>query len=185
VRGLPYSKEWARPGATNFVQCLPTLTTTTKENQMASFKDALNIKMEEIKRPPLLPQGHYVAQVTKVPEILQEHDNYDYVDFTIKILQPSDDVDSSELQEFGGLNNVVRRHRFLFDKNDEAAFNRTMYQLKRFLLDHLKVEGSEGSSLNELLNQAVNHQFLVRYGRRTDKMDKEIQYEQIAGTAPV
>lgn len=152
---------------------------------MVNFKDALNVKMEEFKRPPLLPQGHYTAQVTKVPEVLQEHDDYDYVDFQLKVLAPSDDVDTQELQEFGGLNNVNRRHRFLFDKNDEVAFNRTMYQLKRFLLQHLQVEGNEQSSVNELLNAAVNHQCLIRIGRRTDKMDKEIQYEQISGTAPV
>jgi hypothetical protein len=150
------------------------------------FNEALNIKAEDIKRPPLLPVGTYTAIVSKVPEIsLSEDQRYQFVDFPLKIIKAEEDVDHDELRNFGGLNGQVRRHRFLFNRGsspeDESAFNRTLYQIKRFLVDHLQVEPAE---LKQMIDSSVNHQCLISIGRRMDKVDPEIQYEDIKRTAP-
>jgi hypothetical protein len=150
---------------------------------MPNFMNSLQTTLEEVKRPPLLPVGTYRAQVNKIPEIIDEHDRYQYVDFQLRIVQPEDNVDQDELQEFGGLNNVIRRHRFLFDKDDEAAFKRAEYQLKRFLTDHLQVDPALG--FKEAMDSAPGHSCLVDIGRRADKQDKDIIYEDIKRTAPV
>lgn len=149
------------------------------------FTDALNLTPEEIIRPPMLPVGHYRAMVSKVPEITTSDDEkWDFVDFLLKVVEAQDDVDADELREFGPLSSVSRRHRFLFNKdpNEETAFKRTLFNLKRFLGDHL---GVEEAPLKQWLDNSVNHQCLIKVGRRTDKNDKETIYEDIKGTAPV
>lgn len=152
------------------------------------FTEALNLKAEDIKRPPMLPVGHYRAVVAKIPEISTSDDGkWDFVDFQFKIVQAQDDVDADEMKEFGSLTNINRRHRFLFNKDpaEKQAFDRTLFQLKRFLLDHLKVDVGTEAPLKQMLDEAPNCQFLVTVGRRSDKIDKEIQYEDFKSTAPV
>lgn len=154
------------------------------------FHDALTIPNESIVRPPMLPVGTYRASVSKIPEIsTSDKGDYDFVDFQLKVLEAQEDVDADELKEFGPISSVQRRHRFLFNKEDspegKQAFQRTLYQIKRFLVDHLKVDANDGTPLKQMLDEAVNQQCLISIGRRSDKVDKEIVYEEIKRTAPV
>lgn len=152
------------------------------------FADALNVKADDIKRPPMLPVGTYRAQVTKIPEVETSEDGkWDFVNFQLKVIEAQDDVDADEMKEFGGLNNINRRHRFIFDKSEDGkqSFDRSMFQLKRFLVDHLKVEGGGNTPLKMLIDGAPNCQVLISIGRRKDKQDPEIMYEDIKSTAPV
>lgn len=148
-----------------------------------NFNDALNVKMEEIERPPLIPVGTYRAVVSKVPvsDTISEG-KYDTLDFMLKLAEAQDDVDQDELKEYGPLSSATVRHRFLFNTEDKAMFDRTLYNLKRFLEEHLKVEGG---SLKECINNALNHQCLVAVKWRPDKDDPEIQYNEVGKTAPV
>jgi hypothetical protein len=72
----------------------------------------------------------------------------------------------------------------MFNKSDKAAFDRTLFDLKRFLLDHLRVEGDDSTSIKELLDASVNHQCTCFIKWRPDKNDPEIQYVEIGKTAP-
>src|SRR5689334_5608836 len=126
---------------------------------MPSFSDALKLKAEDIKRPPLLPVGHYVCQVSKIPEITKaENADYEFVDVPFKVAKPTEDVDPDELREFGGLNNVNRTKRFIFNNGEDdeakAAFNRELFKFKRFLTEHLKVEGNEQTPLPQLIDNS-------------------------------
>jgi hypothetical protein len=151
---------------------------------MPDFREALKTKLEDIKRPPLLPNGTYQVQV-KNYEILDEHQDYQYLDFNLMVLAPYEDtVDPEELQEFGSLP-VPRRHRFLFDKNDEKKFDASKYRVKRFLLDHLKVPASEDDELGTILEQAPGAACLVTFNRRTDKNDSAVEFENIQKTMPI
>lgn len=154
---------------------------------MVNFNEVLNKTAASIERPPIVPVGTYRAVVTKIPSIDTTGDGkWDTCDFQLRLLSAEEDVDQDDLKAYGGLNQAsVIRHNFMFNKEDEAAFNRTLYNLKRFLLEHLQVEGNDDTSVKELLDASVNHQCLVFVKWRADKNDPEIQYAQVGKTAPI
>lgn len=154
---------------------------------MVNFADALKTKAGAIERPPLLPIGTYSAIVSKVPTMETIGDGkWDTLDFMLRLQTAHDDVDQDSLKEYGGLGaQSVLRQRFMFNKEDEAAFNRTLFNLKRFLLDHLKIEGTDDTQLNELINNSVNHSCNVFVQWRPDKNDAEVIYAEIKKTAPL
>jgi hypothetical protein len=102
-----------------------------------------------------------------------------------KLISPQADVDMDQLEEFGGLNNTFARRRFMFSENDEAAVKREVWNVKRLLLEHLKVSGDEDTKLTELLNNSINAECLVFMAWRPDKNDKEVVYSEIKKTAPI
>jgi len=154
---------------------------------MVNFNDILNKKSSEIERPPIIPVGTYRAVVTKIPSIETTGDNkWDICDFQLRLLAAEEDVDQDDLKAYGGLGpQSVIRHNFMFNKEDEANFNRSLYNMKRFLLEHLMIEGNENTSIKELLDASVNHQCLAFIKWRADKNDPEIQFAQVGKTAPV
>lgn len=151
-----------------------------------NFQDAAKMKTSEIERPPLVPMGTYRAVVKKVPATETIADGrFDTCDFVLGLVEAVE-VDEAELKAYGGLTaNTVMRHRFMFNKEDQALFDRSLYNLKRFLLDHLKVDAAEDDPLVQTLNASVNTQCLVFVGHRADKNDAEIMYSEIKKTAPL
>jgi len=150
-----------------------------------NFNDVLSAKVAEIERPPLIPIGTYRGVVKKIPSLETSNDGkFDFVDFSIQLVAAEDDVDQDDLKAFGGLNNTYARHRFLFNKEDDTAFKRTLFNLKRFLIDHLQVEADPEKDLKEALNASVNMNCLVFMKWRADKNDPEVQYSEIGKTAP-
>jgi hypothetical protein len=153
---------------------------------MVNFADALNTAANSIERPPLIPVGTYIAVVSKIPSMETIGDGkWDVLDFQLRLQAAQEDVDSEDLSAYGGLGpQSVLRHRFMFSKDDEAAFKRTLFNLKRFLLDHLKIDASESTPLKQLIDQSVNHQCLAYVKWRADKNDPEVFYNEIGKTAP-
>jgi len=154
---------------------------------MVNFAEALNTKSNSIERPPLIPIGTYSAIVTKVPAIETIGDGkWDVLDFQLRLQAPQDDVDTEALAEYGGLGpQSVLRHRFMFAKDDEAAFKRTLFNLKNFLTKHLLIEEGPETELKELINNSVNCQCLVYVKWRADKNDAELFYNEVGKTAPI
>lgn len=151
-----------------------------------NFQDALTTKVDEIERPPLLPIGTYRWLVEKHPTIdTIANGRFDVCDFLLKCVEAMDDVDDDDIKAYGDITNARQRHRFMFNKEDEAGFKRSQYNLKRFLTEHLKIEAEEGMSLKELLALSVGHQCLGTVRWRPDQNDPEIQYAEIGSTAPV
>jgi len=148
------------------------------------FQDALDRKGEEIARPPIAPVGTYLWTVSKMPTMDSIADGrFDVVDFTLKCVQPQEDVDPDALAEYGDIAGLTRRHRFLFNTEDEANFKRTEYNMKRFVQEHLGVDMS-GKSWKEALAECVNCQCLASIKWRPDPRDPEIMYDEIDRTAP-
>ena len=152
-----------------------------------NFADALNTRSGAIERPPLIPVGTYMARVKALPTMDSVGDNkWDVLDFQLLLQAAGEDVDQSDLAAYGGLGaQSVLRHRFMFNKEDEAAFNRTLFNLKRFLLDHLQIEGDDNTVLKQLLDASVGHTCNVFVRWRPDKNDPEVQYAEVGKTAPV
>jgi hypothetical protein len=141
--------------------------------------------MEDVKRPPNPPVGHYVWQVKTHPsseefEAKSSGKQFDRLEFTMTIIEPSDDVDTDDLAEFGDVAGFVTRKSFLFDNGDEQAFERSMFNLKRFL-EHLGVD--EALGLGEGLAASVGTQCLGELKHRADPNDPEIVYAEMGRTA--
>ena len=154
-----------------------------------NFNDVLNKKASDIERPPLLPMGQYTAKVVKVPSMdskSSDKGSWDILEFTLMPVAASEDVDPELLHKFGAFGPAsAQRHSFMFNKDDQAAFDRTLFNLKRFLLEHLQIPGDDSSSIKELLDQAVGQHCLIQIRWDPDRNDPEIQYPRIARTAPM
>ena len=148
------------------------------------FTDSLDRNMEEVKRPPNPPVGHYVWQVKKHPdtdsfESKASGKTFDRLSFQMSCLEASDDVDPDDLQEYGDVAGFVTTKSFLFDNGDEQAFERSLYNLKRFF-EHLGLE--ESMSLSEALAAAVGAQCLGELKHRPDPNDPEVVYAEMGRT---
>ena len=146
----------------------------------------MTIKLSEIARPANVPQGTYTMMVTKQPvfgEIAQG--KYETCDFMMKIISATDDVDADDLKNFGDITQSVMRNRFMFNTEDKTLFDRSLYNIKRFLEEHLLIEGAKKKELKQALAEAVNHQCLATVTWRPDPKDPEIIYQEIKGTAPI
>src|SRR5262245_14973510 len=121
LTSLSPSKMQITPRAKRRNKCMAKLST--------DFTEALNVKVGEIERPPLIPVGVYRGVVTKIPSYDTISDDWDVVDFQIRLLEMVDG-NEDELREYGGLSEVsVLRHRFMFtkDRTNPVAFNRTLF----------------------------------------------------------
>lgn len=149
------------------------------------FTDALDRKLEDIKRPPNPPVGHYTWQVRKHPETAQFESRttgktFDRVVFSMVCVAPMDDVDIDDLEEYGNVAGFVTSKTFLFDNEDDQAFERSMSNLKRFL-DHLNVP--EDLELGEALATSVGMQCIAELKHRPDPNDAEVVYAELDKTA--
>lgn len=142
----------------------------------------------EIERPPEIPLGTYKAIVTKIPdigEIKSDKGEWETLTFQLQVTEPSEDVDQDELAAYGplGKHSVLRR-QFMFDKNDQTNFDRSMFNLRQFLESHLRC-WPEGISMAEAINNSLNQQcyVFVRAGR-PDKNTGNV-YHEIGKTSPI
>lgn len=156
------------------------------------FSEALDRNMEEIKRPPNLPTGNYTWQVKKHPEIDEFEsrntgDTFERITFQLACVSPSDDVDTDELDAYGNVEGALNRKSFLFNTNpdEKAAFDRSLFNIKRFL-GHLGLDVDEdGITLSDALAASVNAQCLGEITHRPDPNDPEIVYAEVGRTAEV
>lgn len=150
------------------------------------FAQALNVNTAEIERPPLPPLGHYVFKVTKYEFGEVGNGRFDTVDFRLQAVEAREDVDQEALAKVGGVKCVSLRQRFMFNKGetdeDKAMFDRTLFNLKRFLSEHL---GIEEGALKQAIDSSIGQQCLANVTYRPDPNDAEIQYAEIGRTAPI
>lgn len=162
---------------------------------MTDFTEALNVKVDEIEKPPLPPQGHYVMQVGQKIVYGEASSNkdgtqreWDTVEFSMKGVEPTQDVDPEALENFGGASAINLRNSFMFEKGDtpeiKAAFDRTLYQCKRFIEEHLGID-TAGMSLKEAIEQAKGAQCIGEVKYRPDPRDPENMFAELGRTAPL
>lgn len=149
-----------------------------------NFNDVLNTSLDEIERPPLLPVGTYEWVISKIPTLDTSPDgNWDIVNFPLKCVRATDDVDQDALATFGPVTNAFQRFSVLFDKNDSHAFEQSKFKLKRFLEEHVGVE--KGLPMKQALNASVNKRILGTVAWKQDKNDSELYHANISKTAPI
>jgi hypothetical protein len=138
----------------------------------ANFLDALNTKVDDIEKPALMPAGTYIWVVNK-PH--RESTSKDGKWFTIEIpcvpkapYEPAEDVDLDELAEYGDLRSASNTIRFMLDTTSEGKveLEKFKYNLKRFLVDTLRVEADNDATLKELLAKCVGAEFIAQAAHR-------------------
>jgi hypothetical protein len=157
---------------------------------MPDFNTALKKKFVDVEKPKEVPPGTYTVMVTKIPDTEDSADGkWTFLTFPMRLVAAGEDVDQDALREYGGLGPMANlRLRFIFDKSDadeaQAAFDRTLYNVKRLLIDHLKCS-SPDQELKEGLNNSINQQCLAVVKWRADKTDPSILRAEINRTAPI
>lgn len=152
---------------------------------MFDFATAATQKVEDIKRPPLPPVGHYVFQVTKTPESRKsKSEEYEFLSFQVVAVEAGSDVDLDDLATYGELKNIRISKEFIFNRTDNTAAQSELNKLKTFLEKHVQCADGTGS-LKEAIAASVNQRFLGELRWRDDKEDPEIKYPFIGKTAPV
>lgn len=153
-----------------------------------NFTDALNVNVAEIERPPLPPIGTYTWKVEKVEfGEVGTANKFDTVDIRLQAIESGEDVSPSKLSDFGGLKMVKQRLRFMFPKAEgeeqKAQFERTMFNLRRFLEEHLKLDPN--GTLKQKLTECIGQVCLGDIKYRPDQNDPEVMYAEIGRTAPL
>lgn len=152
-----------------------------------NFLEVLNKKVDDIERPPLMPVGTYRWVVKGYSTDTIANGDWDVVDFNLECIEPMQDVDEDDLKAYGTVQGRRQRHRFMFNTQDQVSFDRTLFGLKRFLEEHLQIDGADKMDLKEALANAVNHQCLATIVWTQDKKDPsgETHFDNIGKTAPV
>lgn len=146
----------------------------------------LDKKIEDIERPPLVPACTYdVARVDKQPVLREVNDDWEALDFLMApVSADMDTISQEELDEFGDITKARVRHTFMFDKNDNAAFERTLFNVRRFLEDHLGIADGD-TTLKEALNAAVGATCGMTIEHRQDKQNPELYHANVKATFPI
>lgn len=151
------------------------------------FTTALTQTADEIKRPAAMPTGHYNWQVSG-PHEQEEFESRNTGDTFIRIRIPMTcigpvDVDEDELAEFGNVNGQKLFKSFLFNTNPDKKneMERSLYNLKRFLVDHLGMD--ESASIEELLANMQGESCIGEVTHRPDQNDPEVVYAELGRTA--
>lgn len=151
------------------------------------FTSALDRSVEEIKRPPVPPVGHYVWSITAHPEkedfeSKKTGDTFDRLTFVVSAVEARDDVDPDELEAYGNVAGYKTRKTFLFNTTEgkDTDFERSLFNLKRFL-EHcgLDLKGN----LSEALADSVGAQFVGELTHRPDPEDPEVVFAELGRTA--
>lgn len=136
------------------------------------FSSLLSTRADDIEKPLPLPIGTYVWKVNKPHrETEMARGEYKVIEIPIVPVMPheaSDDVDPDALEAFGSLNQAANSLRYMFptDPAKQGDVERTLYNLKKFLVDVLCVEAEEGATIKELLALGVGCEFAAQASHR-------------------
>lgn len=148
-----------------------------------NFADVASKKMDEVERPPLPPVGTYRWQITKLPEASTSgNGEWDIVNISVRAVEALDDVDMSDYK--GEVTNIMQSVRFMFNKQDEVEFEKSLFRFRTFLEKHVQCAEPD-MSIAQAMNAAVNQQFLGTIAWRQDKEDAELFHANISRTAPL
>ena len=148
-----------------------------------NFADIASKKIDEVERPPLPPVGTYRWRVTSLPAMTTSgNGEWDIVTVNAQCVEALDDVDVDDYK--GDIHNIRQSVRFMFNKQDEAEFDKSLFRFRTFLEKHVAC-ASEGDTITQAMNASVNGEFLGTIAWKQDKNDEDIFHANIARTAPV
>jgi hypothetical protein len=145
-------------------------------NTNPNFTSILDRPMSTAERPKPLPVGTYLCVVDGQPKFDQsKQKKTDFVEFTLKVLQPQDDVDAEAVAELkDGVQGKTLRATYYLTED-------ALWRLKEFL-GHLGIE--EGTGFRDAISQAPGNQVLASVRHRASQ-DGQAVFAEIAATAAV
>ena len=148
-----------------------------------NFADVANKKMSEIERPELPPVGHYRWKITKLPEITTTADGrWDILNIPVRAVEAVDVEDIGGYK--GDVSKIMQSVRFMFDKNDEVEFVKSLNRVKTFFARHVRC-CDDNDEIKVALNNSVGQEFMGQLGWKADKNDPEQMFANIVKTAPL
>jgi hypothetical protein len=148
-----------------------------------NFADVATKKAADIEKPPLPPVGTYKWRITKVPETRKSADEkWEFLTVNCRAVEALDDVDTDEWK--GDISNIMLSKQFIFNTEDDAEFEKTLYNVRTFFEKHVKC-AEEDDTVGQMLQNSINSEFLGTVGWRQDKNDDENFFAEIKRTAPV
>lgn len=148
-----------------------------------NFADVAAKPINDVERPPLPPVGTYRWRITKLPEnTTSQNGEWDIVTFQVQAVEALDDVEVDDYK--GDIANIRQSLRFMFNKQDEAEFEKSLFRLRTFLEKHVQCAEAD-HTVAQALNASVNGEFLGAITWRQDKEDAEIFHANIGRTAPI
>lgn len=152
---------------------------------MPNFADIAAKRVDEVEAPPLPPSGTYRFRIIKLPEVSKSGDEkWEFLRVPCKVVEAMDNVDLSDYK--GDPQNIVQSVSFVFNTEDDVAFEQSEWRMRQFFEKHVKCV-EEGATVAQMLNASVNGEFLGDIKWRQDKRDQsgETFQAEIARTAPV
>jgi len=148
-----------------------------------NFADVASKPIADVERPPLPPVGTYRWRISKLPEMTtSQNGEWDIVTVNVQAVEALDDAEVSDYP--GDITNIRQSVRFMFNKQDEAEFEKSLFRFRTFLEKHVKCAEAD-HTIAQAMNAAVNGEFLGAIAWKQDKEDPEIFFANIARTAPV
>lgn len=148
-----------------------------------SFSQIADKKIDEIERPPLPPVGTYRWKISKLPELTKSNDEkWEILNISVTAVGAMDDVDTDEYK--GDIRNIQQSVRFMFNLEDEAEFEKTLFRVRTFFEKHVK-SAEAGMTIPQAINASVGQEFLGTIAWRQDKQDADIFHANISRTAPL
>ena len=152
--------------------------TTATESQCADWKK----KVDEIEKPPLPPRGTYRFRVSKLPSVTKSKDGrWEIVSVPLQAIE-AEDVDMDGYK--GEVASIYQTLTFMFDTQDEVAFNKTEYRFLTFLEKHVKCV-EDGMTLAQAQNAAVGNEILADISWQEDKNNPGEMRARVSKTAPL
>lgn len=150
-----------------------------------NFSDVVNKKLEDIERPPLPPVGVYRWSITKLPEATTSNDGkWDILSISCRAVEY---VDVPEADSYPGeVNNITNQVKFMFNKEDEAEYERSLFNARNFFEKHVQCAGPS-DSLGQAMNSSVNGQFLgsIIWNQSKKPGEEEVFFANLVRTAPL
>lgn len=141
------------------------------------FASVLDMPASEIERPKPLPVGSYICVVQGQPRIDKSAKKQtEFSEFTLKLLEALDDVDTDALEAIGGIKDKTTKVTFYHTEN-------SIYRLKEFL-EHCGVDMEDGISLRQLIAEAPGKQVVAHIVHEASQ-DGEAIYAKVKNTTAV
>lgn len=152
-----------------YVSQISTIHRALREIQMSNvFEDILNKPAKDILPPQPLPVGTYLAVIEPGFELKKMgKDNTDVIEYMIKIMQPMDDVDTTQYRD--SVIGVKRRLRLWVTEDAE-------YRLRMFFVDTLGID--ENMTIKQAMTEATNRTLMVTF-KHTPAKDGSRLYDEI------
>lgn len=162
---------------------------------MSNLSDVLDVAVNTIERPPVVPFGTYIAVVDKAPSEREftgkDGRNWIAVEFPMRLVAPKEDVDQDMLNTFGNLSAARPMPNSFMAENSPEGKKQIQWNMRQWFLNTLSLDpgpDSNPKTLKQLAAEAIGQQCLVTviHAPTLDKNTGEtISMANIRGTAKI